>query len=119
MKLKCFLLSLSLILSCTFTACEQKNTPHKVTGIYFDTVVELTVYGKKVPEEALELPWEFVSPAEADQRIAAEYVWAYPPGIPLLVPGQKICADVFSLDTDGPELHSTRGQLPERIAVLR
>lgn len=55
MKLKCFLLSLSLILSCTFTACEQKDTPHKVTGIYFDTVVELTVYGEKVPEEALEL----------------------------------------------------------------
>lgn len=55
MKLKCFLLSLSLILSCTFTACEQKDTPHKVTGIYFDTVVELTAYGEKVPKEALEL----------------------------------------------------------------
>ncbi|MGN1084983.1 MAG: aminotransferase class I/II-fold pyridoxal phosphate-dependent enzyme, partial [Lachnospiraceae bacterium] len=27
-------------------------------------------------------------------RIAAEYVWAYPPGIPLLVPGEEISAEL-------------------------
>jgi len=38
------------------------------------------------PEEALERAWEWVSPAQSIGRIAAEYIWAYPPGIPLFIP---------------------------------
>ena len=55
MKLKCLLLSVVFIFTCLFTGCGDNKAPHKVTGIYFDTVVELTVFGEKVPEEALEL----------------------------------------------------------------
>jgi hypothetical protein len=70
------------------------------------------------PEEALELPWECVAIEEADQRIAAEYVWAYPPGIPILIPGQRICLTSLFFEKEGPQLHSTRWNLPDRIAVL-
>ena len=55
MRLRCLFLSLLLVLSCFFTGCEDKSAPHKATGIYFDTVVQLTVYGKPVPQEAMEL----------------------------------------------------------------
>lgn len=33
---------------------------------------------------------EYVSLRECEGRVAAEYVWAYPPGIPLIVPGERI-----------------------------
>ena len=71
------------------------------------------------PEQALEREWEFVHTSRAVGRVAAEYVWAYPPGIPILIPGQRIPAGLLAADDDAPQLYSTRGQLPERIAVLR
>ena len=40
--------------------------------------------------EALNLPNETIPAAHAIGRICAEYVWEYPPGIPVLLPGQVI-----------------------------
>jgi len=40
--------------------------------------------------EALRRPSETVNAAQAIGRICAEYVWEYPPGIPILLPGQVI-----------------------------
>ena len=71
------------------------------------------------PEEALERPWEFIPAEKAHGRISAEYVWAYPPGIPILIPGQTVPDGLLACREDAPRLHSTRGQLPKRIAVLR
>lgn len=42
------------------------------------------------PTEAYASPSEWVSFEQAEGRIAAEFIWAYPPGIPLIVPGEKI-----------------------------
>ena len=70
------------------------------------------------PEAALELPWEFVPASEARGRIAAEYVWAYPPGIPCLIPGERIGED-FRTGLASRVWHSTRGKMPAQIAVLR
>ena len=66
-----------------------------------------------LPEHALEQEFKLVPPNEAGGRISAEYVWAYPPGIPLLIPGERI--------ETIPEvpLCSTRGDLPRTIAVLK
>ena len=69
------------------------------------------------PEEALEMRWEFVPPEHAGGRVAAEYLWAYPPGIPCLLPGERIPAD-FSSHIGGIDWHSTRGKMPAQIAVL-
>lgn len=41
-------------------------------------------------EEALDAPSEAVPVPDCAGRIAAEYVWAYPPGIPVLIPGERI-----------------------------
>lgn len=40
--------------------------------------------------EALDCPTEVLPLEAATGRVAAEYLWAYPPGIPLLVPGEEI-----------------------------
>ena len=54
--------------------------------------------------------------------ISAEYVWAYPPGIPLLVPGEQIdqaCLDTcLRLMQQGISLRSTSGSLPDSLLTL-
>lgn len=68
---------------------------------------------KQLPEQALQSDFELISPNIAKHRISAEYIWAYPPGIPLLIPGEQIETIPEGL------LYSTRGCLPETIAVLK
>ena len=67
-------------------------------------------------EEGLDLPFTTLPPAECVGRVAAEYVWAYPPGIPLLIPGERI-TEAF-LKSDLNCLESDSGLLPEGIKVL-
>lgn len=43
--------------------------------------------------EAKKKAAECVSLGECGGRVAAEYVWAYPPGIPLIAPGERISED--------------------------
>ncbi len=66
-----------------------------------------------LPEQALEQEFELLPPNKAKGRISAEYLWAYPPGIPLLIPGERI-EEIPSVS-----LHSTRGQHPRTIAVVK
>lgn len=67
-------------------------------------------------ETAVKADFELVPLSGAAGRIGAEYVWAYPPGIPLLIPGQPVDARLAALDTKG--LHSDRGALP-LVAVVK
>jgi len=73
------------------------------------------------PEAALEASFEWVEADKAAGRIAAEYVWAYPPGIPVLVPGEEISGAFLCrmAEDKQSEWHSTRGRMPGYIAVLR
>lgn len=60
--------------------------------------------------------------AEAEGRVAAEFVWAYPPGVPLIVPGERITPMVLeacrSLTDRGTALRHTGGSDRDRILVL-
>lgn len=67
-------------------------------------------------EEALDLPSTPLAPKECVGRIAAEYVWAYPPGIPLLIPGERISESFLKADLTA--LESDSGLLPQAIKVL-
>ena len=42
------------------------------------------------PSEALEYPMEEVPLKDSAGKIAGDYIYIYPPGIPLLVPGEQI-----------------------------
>lgn len=71
-------------------------------------------------ETALEKPWQAVSPQQSIGCVAAEYIWAYPPGIPYLVPGE-IVSEPFAAYVqqcgDRVRLHGTRTGASGTIAV--
>ena len=72
-------------------------------------------------EEALLAPQTHLPLEQCEGHIAAEYVWAYPPGIPLLTPGERITDDFvrFARQTiaQGGVLHSTTHGLPDTLRV--
>lgn len=73
--------------------------------------------------EAMAAPAEPCSLRDAVGRISAEYVWSYPPGIPLVVPGEKLTNDLLSsmiiLREAGVSLQSTNRGMPKRIMTLK
>ncbi len=72
--------------------------------------------GWKLPDavctiaEAVQASKEEIPAEQAVGRISADYFWAYPPGIPLLVPGEKISREMLAylerMRRDGVELHA-------------
>ncbi len=74
-------------------------------------------------QEGLSRPWVPVAIREAVGRLAAEYLWAYPPGIPLVIPGevvtQALTRQLAVMEKAGVHLVGTRGQAPGFLAVLR
>lgn len=73
-------------------------------------------------EEALALPWQLVPQKQAVRAISAAAIWAYPPGIPLVLPGEEISGELVEnlshMEEIGIKLVATRGALPERLAVV-
>ena len=73
--------------------------------------------------EALGAEWEILPWERSAGRVSAGYVWAYPPGIPWLTPGERIGADCISavLRTEraGISLKATRATPFGSVAVLR
>lgn len=60
--------------------------------------------------EAKRKATECVGLGECAGRVAAEYVWAYPPGIPLIAPGERISED---------ETEAFKGYIAAGIDLLR
>lgn len=64
----------------------------------------------------------FVSLEESIGKTAREYVYAYPPGVPLLVPGERITNEVLgsikALVSSGISLKSSFGKMPQAINVV-
>lgn len=77
------------------------------------------------------IPEKYCQPYEVDKtnqltpvidsigKVSCEYVWAYPPGVPLLVPGEIITKEVLEIFNEyyknNTEIHSTYNNLPENI----
>ena len=63
---------------------------------------------------------ETVPLRDAAGRVAAEYVYSYPPGIPILVPGETVCPDtaeaLVSLSLAGIRLRGAENGLLAVIA---
>lgn len=61
----------------------------------------------------------FVEFEKSINKISLEYVWAYPPGIPILAKGevitQEIVDTVFAQIKNGINIYSTKGKLPKEI----
>lgn len=74
------------------------------------------------PAKACDCPFELLAPEGAEGRICGEGIWAYPPGIPLVLPGEVLTGALISyllrLANSGVRVLSTRGVLPASLAVL-
>lgn len=72
--------------------------------------------------EALLRPARVCPLGAAGGCTAAEYVWAYPPGVPLLAPGEQVTPDFVraaaTLAADGTALHHSGAGGDQTLAVL-
>lgn len=59
-----------------------------IEQIYQENPMKMQIY------EALQLPWREVSLEEAVGEVSADYVYLYPPGIPILAPGEVITGEL-------------------------
>lgn len=73
------------------------------------------------PAEAADRPGGHLAPAEAVGRTCLEFVWAYPPGVPLVTPGEVVDASAAALlaayAAEGVSLRSTTDRMPGKIFV--
>ena len=51
-------------------------------------------------KNALFTPWECIPMDESVGRVCAEYAWAYPPGVPVLAPGERITENAVAVWKD-------------------
>lgn len=74
-------------------------------------------------DEALTASKEVVSLNKSTGRVSGEYVWAYPPGIPIIIPGQLITTETISsiilYKEQDIKLNSTFNCLPKEICVVK
>lgn len=68
------------------------------------------------------LPGGLTPLGDAVGRVAGEMVWAYPPGVPLVVPGEEITEELVraleAMARQGVALHGERGRPPETVWTL-
>lgn len=66
---------------------------------------------------------ELVKYEQAGGRVAAEYIWAYPPGIPLVIPGEAVSEAELELfrkyDSFGIQLSGTQNREKGKILVIK
>lgn len=71
----------------------------------------------------IDMAYDTVSLEQAVGRVAADYIWAYPPGIPLIVPGEVIDQDVFDTISfyrnNGMNLIFPRGGDLDHVEVIK
>lgn len=81
--------------------------------------IPVSVY---LPQEAEQREWEEVDLQKAGQRISAEKVVPYPPGVPVLLPGERIEEEIVAYLREelrkGTQILKDKSTLPDKIAVL-
>lgn len=65
--------------------------------------------------KAMDVPVKLLPAREALGRVSGEYAWAYPPGVPCLVPGERVDEGVLETLSHAGELHFTYKHGPESI----
>ena len=108
----------------------DRISPDPASGTHADPgltqTAEITAQRARVRAslyEALNAPQETAAFRNAAGLISAEYLYLYPPGIPLLAPGEEItdtlirCAEGLTLA--GYELHGTEDSTHQTIRVMK
>lgn len=73
--------------------------------------------GQAVLQKATDIPL-----SEAKGQVSGEYLWAYPPGVPLLAPGEEITAELLalldSLAQSGTRLYHSHCKKTDHLHIL-
>lgn len=89
----------------------------------YTTFEQIIPSREKFPFEVKDSAFIYVSPAESAGKISAEYIFAYPPGSPIIAPGEIIEEKLLKLLESslkmGAEIHSSSGNFPENIKILK
>ena len=113
--------------------CDTRDTFERLAAALYTIDAQLKPENRN-PPEPYTLPKQHLPPHEArlltgelkplhraTGHISLEYVWSYPPGIPLLAPGEIIDEALLQyiswLENAGIKLHSDSGTLPQILCV--
>ena len=109
------------------TACDNFSNYKKLAKalLKIDSALTEAQYSPielpKLPEKASEYSEirELVDLDSSTDRVSAEYIWAYPPGIPIIVPGEVISKEIIDYVNDamaaGVNIQSTYGLKGKKI----
>ncbi len=79
----------------------------------------ITTYPDKIKDIYIDVETGCFDFESSAGKVSAEYIWAYPPGIPIIVPGEVISEDIIDYIkhsiSEGVNIQSTYSQLPEKI----
>ncbi len=63
--------------------------------------------------DTVNIKGEFYDIKKAEGKISLEYIWSYPPGIPILAPGEIISSEIIEYLSAKKDLKSTKGTFPK------
>ena len=73
--------------------------------------------------QAVRRATEALTPRQAQGRVCGEYLWAYPPGIPLFIPGESLGPELLRLlqgyGAGNIRLKGTGGGMPDTVLCLQ
>lgn len=101
----------------------------EIDNTIFKTASKDNAFVAKLPEkvfypyEIAGLNTEYVDINECDSAIIAENIWAYPPGCPIFVKGERITKSdiesLLNLQKVGVEISSEYGSFPNKLRIVR
>lgn len=102
------------------TLSEIDNTCKKCENIYYHN--NIPIYQKKFNSfDKFKYNKSRIRFADSENRVSLEYIWAYPPGVPLIIPGEVITKEFINyinyLMQVNVNVFSTEKNLPEFISV--
>ncbi|MBQ1186883.1 MAG: aminotransferase class V-fold PLP-dependent enzyme [Clostridia bacterium] len=66
---------------------------------------------------------QFLTFKDCKNKVSAEFIYAYPPGSPIIAPGEKISGEILEyldhLYSSGAQILSSLGNYPEHIAIFK
>ena len=110
------------------TVCDTKESLNALSEALFKIDEKASFTGSDsqkaflLPEKALKISealsteGEFVDICDCQGKISLEYIWAYPPGAPIVVPGERISSEIINYLSSKKDLKSTKGKYPKIYA---
>ena len=100
--------TLDTLLSALFKIDKKIGTSYRIKKITLPSVKKSKEIG-----QALKTKGSLLDICDCCGRVSLEYIWAYPPGSPIVVPGETITKEVIDYLKEKKDLKSTKGKYPK------